>query len=347
MRFWPTLCTVALLSGLSGCDHAPADPVSTAGRFAGSEAEDATAAAAGPTVQESLLYYGGRPTVTDARLLYLAAYQQQVLGQPDALSPAALGQRLAAHARRALSGDPAALARHPPLLSLLSMTVGARDHSLDFGPLYAREILRRPSLTLLGTVPAAGAQPGTPAYGARLEPLFVQGARLLQGTSLACEPARPAADAAATDAGGRLADPHYWVANVIHQQSYACARRVAPADGHDPLGLYQVGVAAFPVHEAPPAVTRDFGYAGITGTLAQAGDPLVIVTLPWLDEFPHLGGDQAAWTLLDELQAALPTGWYYLLSAAPPGVPGGDLTLYAGRQEDGAVTPTALGALPY
>ena len=343
MRFWLTLCTVALLGGLSGCDHAPSAPVTSAG----SGTEEAAPAAAAPTVEESLLYYGGRPTVTDARLLYLSAYQQQNLGQPDALSPAALGQRLAAHAQRALGGDTAAFARHPPLLSLLSLTVGARDHSLDFGPLYAREILRRPSLTLLGTVPAAGAQPGTPAYGAPLEALFAQGARLLQATSLACEPARPAPDAAPADGGGRLADPHYWVANVIHQQSYTCARRVAPADGHDPLGLYQVGVTAFPVHEAPPAVTRDFGYAGITGTLARAGDPLVIVTLPWLDEFPHLGGDQAAWTLLDELKMALPTGWYYLLSAAPPGVPGGGLMLYAGRQEEGAVTPTALGALPY
>jgi len=351
MPFWPVLRSVALLGCLSGCDLTSPEQATDADTFVSTAPENAAAVIPGvssaKTVEESLLFYGGRPAVTDARLLYLAAYHQQTLGQSEALTPTEVGQRLAAHAGRALGGGDADFALNPPLISLVSMTVGTRDHSHDFGPLYAREILRRPSLTLLGTVPAAGALPGSPAYGALLEALFAQGEHLINATSLACQPGQPTLDGAPAEGGGPLADSQYWVTNVIHQQRYSCARRVKAPDRRDTLGLYQIGVAAFPVHEAAPAVARDFGYAGITGALAPAGDPFVIVSLPWLDEFPHLGGDQAAWTLLDEIKGVLPAGWYYLLSAAPPGATGAALELYAGRQVDGALTPAALGPLPY
>ena len=137
-----------------------------------------------------------------------------------------------------------------------------------------------------------------------------------------------------------------WSKDTFHRRSYDCARRVAKYDRGFPNTNFAILATVFPAHPADAEMTRTYGYSGITGTLAQAGDPFATVSFAWLDEFPHLGGDQAAWTLVDELQAAIPEGWYVVLSAAPRGSKGAPLDVFVGRKQGGGLQMTSVGKAP-
>ena len=350
MRTYSALLSVALAAGLAGCGSAPTKPAFAPG-YTPTEAEMGLAelnTAALPSAKAAELKAQGElPYYTDTRLLYLAAFQQQAALNPVDHTHVDIGKYL----------DRANLASHlfgvgkfaldPPLISLLSLGTSSTTRR-DFGPEYARDILRFPSLTLVGTQSAGGARPDTPAYGALLDPLFAQGDTLVRAVSLNC---RPEAASLAQIEKDELRMPwnnyrNLWIKDVLHQRAYACARRVAKHNREQRSGFYKIATTAFPVHKHDETAEREFGYSGITGSIAQAGDPFVTVTFSLLDEFPHLGGNDAAWTLLKELKADLPEGWYYILSAAPPGETSGALALYAGRKQNGELTMTRLGDAP-
>ena len=351
MRTYSALLSVALAAGLAGCGSAPTKPAFAPG-YTPTEAEMGlaelnTAAALHSEPAGELKAEGGFPNYADTRLLYLAALHQQATLKPDEHTHVEIGKLL----------DQANLAAHvfgvgkfaldPPLISLLSIGTSKKSRR-DYGPEYARNILRFPSLTLVGTQAAGGARPGTSAYGALLDPLFTQGDTLVRAVSLNC---RPEAASLAQIKKDELRMPlnnnnNLWFKDMLHQRAYACARRMIKHNPDYYYGQYKVATTAFPVHKRDESLEREFGYSGITGTIAQAGDPFVTVTFSWLDEFPHLGGNDAAWTLLKELKADLPEGWYYILSAAPPGETSGALALYAGRKQNGELTMTRLGDAP-
>jgi len=351
MRSWSALLSVALAVGLSGCGRIPTKPAFAPG-YIPTEAEiglveqNSTLVLPSETL-DAFKSQGSRPVEADTRLLYLAAFHQQVALKPDDHNHVDIGKLLDRANLAAHILDAGKFALDPPLISLLS--IGSTTTSRrDFGPQYARNILRLPSLTLVGAQPASGAQPGTPAYGARLDPLFAQADKLVRATSLGCQ---PEAVSLAQIRKGTLYMPwnnqlSLWIKDLSHQRAYACARRAVKYDRENSSAVYKISTAAFPVHKHDKSVAAEFGYSGITGTIAQAGDPFVTVTFSWLDEFPYLGGQQAAWTLLKELQADLPEGWYYILSATPPGETGGDLAIYAGRKQNGKLTLAHLGQAP-
>ena len=351
MRTCSALLSVALAAALAGCGSAPTKPAFAPG-YTPTEAEMGLAEQNSATELPSstaaeLKSEGVLPYYTDTRLLYLAAIQRQGALNLDDHHHVDIGKYL----------DRANLAAHlfgvgkfaldPPLISLLSIGTSTTSRR-DYGPQYARNILRLPSLTLVGTLSAGGAQPGTPAYGARLDSLFTQADTLVRAVSLNC---RPEAASLAQIRKDELRMPwndysNRWFKDMLHQRAYACTRRVAKHDREQRLGSYKIATTAFPVHKHDKSVEREFGYSGITGTIAQAGDPFVTVTFSWLDEYPHLGCNDAAWTLLKELKADLPEGWYYILSAAPPGETGGALAIYAGRKQKGELTMTRLSDAP-
>jgi len=350
MRTCSALLSVALAAALAGCGLAPIKPAFAPGHIPTEAEIELTEKNMASILGREQMDNFSLPFPTDPRLLYLAALHEKTVLPTDAgaegkhVSIVKLFDRgnLAAHAFGA-----GKFALEPPLVSLLSLGVRSKSDRLRGGGEVGRTILRQPSLTLIGIEPANGAVPDSPGYGARLDPLFTQADKLVRASSLDCQ---PEAVSLAQIQRERLRMPsgnlvNYWLEDATHRRAYICARRVAKYD-REKLSLLKIGVNAFPVHKHDKSVEREFGYSGITGTIAQAGDPFVTVTFSWLDEYPHLGGNDAAWTLLKELKADLPEGWYYILSAAPPGETGGALAIYAGRKQKGELTMTRLSDAP-
>jgi len=191
LRTHSALLSVALAAALAGCGSAPTKPAFAPG-YTPTEAEmglaeQNSATALPSSTAAELKSKGVLPYYTDTRLLYLAALQRQGALNPDDHHHVDIGKYL----------DRANLAAHlfgvgkfaldPPLISLLSIGTSTTSRR-DYGPQYARNILRLPSLTLVGTHAAGGDLPGTPAYGARLDSLFTQADTLVRAVSLNCRP---------------------------------------------------------------------------------------------------------------------------------------------------------------
>jgi hypothetical protein len=262
----------------------------------------------------------------DAALLYVTAFAS---GQAEAVDADPLGSPIMRTLEIASLGAYAfdkSLMLEPPWMVFLSMGVHTTEEMAKNGYLGGKTFLSKPSLMLVGVEDADSAALGTPAYGAKLDTLFAKGDALMRAAPFGCEPS--AKWKHQTTLRGELVSTDgasTWHPNVLRSRGYSCLK-------DDPENKARNLVFAYPSPKATESIKKDFGMVALTGTVTAQDDPFVRVNFADLTRYPDLGGNLAAWALLEKLQDEIPVGWYFVLSGAMPGDPGGALQVVVGQK---------------
>ena len=264
----------------------------------------------------------------DASLLYITAFAR---GQGESVDAAPLGSPIMRTLEVASLGAYAfdkSLMLEPPWMVFLSMGVPTSEEMAKQGYLGGKAFLSKPSLRLVGVDDAQGAAIGTPAYGAKLHALFDKGDALMRAASLGCEPSAKWEHKTTLRGELYVSDGSKWYPNVLRARVYTCMKM----EGDARKSKLRNTVVANPSPVARKSIKDEFGMVALTGTVTAQDDPFVSVAFPDLTRYADLGGNLAAWALLERLQDEIPAGWYFVLSCALPGDPSGALQVVVGRK---------------
>jgi hypothetical protein len=318
-------CALGVTMALGGC---AGQPVAGSGNGELSAAKIDEAERSGLSPKTAIKNY--RQTdpgvAADASLLYVTAFAS---GQGEAVDADPIGSPIMRTLEIASLGAYAfdkSLMLEPPWMVFLSMGVHTTDEMAKHGYLAGKTFLGKPSLMLVGIEDADGAALGTPAYGAKLDALFAKGDALMRAAPFGCEPSVKwkhqttlRGELISTDGASA------WHPNVLRRRGYSCLN-------DDPGNKARNLVFVYPSPTATPSIEKEFGMVALTGTVTAQDDPFVRVNFADLTRYPDLGGNLAAWALLEKLQDEIPVGWYFVLSGAMPGDPGGALQVVVGQK---------------
>jgi hypothetical protein len=321
-------CALGVTMALGGCAGQPV-PGSGNGELSEAKINEAERVELSPKTAIRNYRQTDSAVAANAALLYLTAFAS---GQGEAVDADPIGSPIMRTLEIASLGAYAfdkSLMLEPPWMVFLSMGVHTTEETAKFGYRGGKEFLGKPSLMLVGIEDADGAVLGTPAYGAKLDALFAKGDALMRSAPFGCEPSVKWKHT--TTLRGELISTDgasTWHPNVLRSRGYTCLKGLKDDPGNKARNL----VFAYPSPKATPSIEKEFGMVALTGTVTAQDDPFVRVNFPDLTRYPDLGGNLAAWTLLEQLQDEIPVGWYFVLSGAMPGDPGGALQVVVGQK---------------